>query len=341
MAAQYTKAPERRLVLPPLTDTAFWGSVLDDGASIVTALFRPGTLTIGSHDDEGTGPKTNPFKSESTPITAAFITDLTPLRTGSPEQLGSVHTSSSSHTASQTANPFMSQSTPITAAFITDLTPLGTGRPEQFGSVRTSFLSHTASQRGHKSKSKSPTSELSSLPTSTEPESSHGRDPPASATSPDGISVLPQQPGFTSSSGGILPQSTSNATPAVTHPPVAASRKPKNNTPIIAGVIAPVVFIALVAAGVLLYRRRQRSRDRREWERTHEAIADAVRQVNDPATLPVGAWNGSRSNLPFQSEKGGWESTEPLFDKSGGHQLGASTGGRAGDSPSYSPSDSV
>ncbi|KAJ7148410.1 hypothetical protein C8R43DRAFT_518181 [Mycena crocata] len=153
-------------------------------------------------------------------------------------------------------------------------------------------------------------------------------------TSPQSI------PDSGSSPAGFQPSSTSSFTPITSSIPIpvaAASNKSKNHTPIIAGVIAPVAFLVLIAAGVLMYKRRQRSRDRREWERTHAAIANAVRQVNDPAALPVGGWNQSRGDLPFPSEKGGWESTEPLFDKSAGYQLGAPLG----DSPSKSPFKSV
>ncbi|KAJ6592254.1 hypothetical protein DFH09DRAFT_1273363 [Mycena vulgaris] len=110
--------------------------------------------------------------------------------------------------------------------------------------------------------------------------------------------------------------------------PVLAVAKAKSKVPIIAGVIVPLVFIIIGAVAFILYKRRQRARDRREWERTHEAIADAVRQVGGPGAggtpsyAGSGAWShldlASRGDLGYAAahEKGsGDTATDPFIDR--------------------------
>jgi hypothetical protein len=84
-------------------------------------------------------------------------------------------------------------------------------------------------------------------------------------------------------------------------------------------VVVPLVLIILGVVAFILYKRRQRARDRREWERTHEAIADAVRQVGTPAPAGLPAWNPARGDVkePFDGD------TAPLFEKSGGSLPGS------------------
>ncbi|KAJ7625674.1 hypothetical protein FB45DRAFT_70541 [Roridomyces roridus] len=55
----------------------------------------------------------------------------------------------------------------------------------------------------------------------------------------------------------------------------------------IAAVLVPILVVSLAIAGVLLYKRWRRARDRREWERTHEEIADAVRDAENGTPGPV------------------------------------------------------
>ncbi|KAJ7464459.1 hypothetical protein FB451DRAFT_439356 [Mycena latifolia] len=135
--------------------------------------------------------------------------------------------------------------------------------------------------------------------------------------------------GFRSASSTGLPTNT-ESTPAViqlpTEPPastslppsdpsvpstplVLAATKSTSKMPIIVGVLVPLFFILAGAAAFILYKRRQRVRDRLEWERTHEAIADAVRQVNEhgvrgtPSYAGSGAWShldlASRGDLVY------------------------------------------
>ncbi|KAJ6614170.1 hypothetical protein B0H10DRAFT_2046270 [Mycena sp. CBHHK59/15] len=89
-----------------------------------------------------------------------------------------------------------------------------------------------------------------------------------------------------------LPVSPNASNAGDPSPPSTPSSK--SSTPIIAGVLVPVLVLLLATAALVLHRRRRRARDRREWERTHASIADAVRQVGGPATL-----SGSGSASPW------------------------------------------
>ncbi|KAJ7117441.1 hypothetical protein C8R44DRAFT_982980 [Mycena epipterygia] len=109
--------------------------------------------------------------------------------------------------------------------------------------------------------------------------------------------------------------------------PVAASAKSKSSkAPVIAGVLVPILLLLLGAAGFVLYKRRQRARDRREWERTHAEIADAVRQVGGSTggTPPYAGSVWSRVDLASRGdamgftaahEKGSGDAvTDPFID---------------------------
>jgi cytochrome c-type biogenesis protein CcmH/NrfF len=50
--------------------------------------------------------------------------------------------------------------------------------------------------------------------------------------------------------------------------------------------VTPLVLLLLLVVALALYKRRQRARDRREWERTDEAIGDNVRQVGGTPAAP-------------------------------------------------------
>jgi len=95
-------------------------------------------------------------------------------------------------------------------------------------------------------------------------------------------------------------------------------------------VLVPILVIILGAGGFVLYKRYQRARDRREWERTHAEIADAVRQVGGPATsgatspYSTGTWDPL--DLPSRGGTGvGYgvhdgDSGEAFVDKAVGYQ---------------------
>ncbi|KAJ7742797.1 hypothetical protein B0H16DRAFT_1562402, partial [Mycena metata] len=88
-----------------------------------------------------------------------------------------------------------------------------------------------------------------------------------------------------------FPATPPPATASSSRPTAAASTKSSTNKtmPIVVGIVVPLVLMILSGAAFFLYKRRQRARDRREWERTHEEIADAVREIGGPATVP--AWS--------------------------------------------------
>ncbi|KAJ7024824.1 hypothetical protein C8F04DRAFT_1130273 [Mycena alexandri] len=112
---------------------------------------------------------------------------------------------------------------------------------------------------------------------------------------------------------------------------VLASTKSNHQVPIIAGVVAPVVLIALGVAAWVFYRRHHRVRDRREWERTHASIADAVRQVASPGPIgrltPGAQWGhmdlASRTGTYRDAEYTrhvGDTITDPFVDSPAAHQ---------------------
>ncbi|KAJ7906019.1 hypothetical protein B0H13DRAFT_728828 [Mycena leptocephala] len=123
------------------------------------------------------------------------------------------------------------------------------------------------------------------------------------------------------SSGSSLFPSDNPADPTLAASPttstsLAAPSKSHNKAaPIIAGVVVPIVLIILAAAGFILYKRRKRARDRREWERTHAEIADAVRQIGAPVKVAVGpAWSGDLKTAP----DGDGDALSYSYEKSGG-----------------------
>ncbi|KAJ7314421.1 hypothetical protein DFH08DRAFT_895409 [Mycena albidolilacea] len=123
-------------------------------------------------------------------------------------------------------------------------------------------------------------------------------------------------PTFISSSFPISSDAVSpTPTPSSSTPINAASNK--KTARIIAGVVVPLVLIFIGVAAFIIYKRRQRARDRREWERTHDAIADAVRQVGGTPAPRLPAWRP-----PFNDVKAPLEGdTAPLFEKSGDPSL--------------------
>ncbi|KAF7370198.1 hypothetical protein MSAN_00650500 [Mycena sanguinolenta] len=124
-------------------------------------------------------------------------------------------------------------------------------------------------------------------------------------------------------SGPQSPPSSSVSSPATSLPTTAgaASHNNPKTARIVAGVLVPLVVIALGIAAFIIYKRRRRAHDRREWERTHEEIADAVRQVG--AATPVAilaagppAW-GDAKPVPDG------DSRAPPMDISGGTPPGS------------------
>ncbi|KAJ7717105.1 hypothetical protein DFH07DRAFT_346523 [Mycena maculata] len=170
------------------------------------------------------------------------------------------------------------------------------------------------------------------LPTLTAPSAS----PSASSSTFISSSSFSSSPPPPTSTGLALssPASTELAPPSSPSPSAART---KSATPfIVAGVIAPFILVGLAVTGVLLYKRRRRARDRREWERTHEEIADAVRQVGTPAP----SWARTRSDTELLHERGG-SVTDPLFYTFPAG--GLSVADNAGDLPwpAHSPSSSL
>ncbi|KAJ7227822.1 hypothetical protein B0H12DRAFT_1148412 [Mycena haematopus] len=117
------------------------------------------------------------------------------------------------------------------------------------------------------------------------------------------------------------PSDTSSEVARSTSIAVLSSSHSNNHVPIIAGVVAPVCLILLAAVAFVLHKRRRRSRDRREWERTHEAIADAVRQVGSPVPRNATPYAGSGVWSHLDRAKGSGDTvTNPFTDAPVAHQ---------------------
>ncbi|KAK7008270.1 hypothetical protein R3P38DRAFT_3025266 [Favolaschia claudopus] len=117
--------------------------------------------------------------------------------------------------------------------------------------------------------------------------------------------------------------SSSSEIPPVSTPqsPIAAASRHKNKTAsIIAGVLVPLFLLALCATAFIIHKRRRRARDRREWERTHAEIADAVREMHGEVPSAVAPWSMARVDVKAPPDYGGGEKAA-LFDKHGGEVL--------------------
>lgn len=114
--------------------------------------------------------------------------------------------------------------------------------------------------------------------------------PPASSSSSHASAQSPAVSAFTSSNSdqpSSLPASdTSNSNP------VGASSKPNHLPAILAGVLVPLLLALLIIAGVIVYKRRRRVKDKEEWEKTHNAIADAVREMGVPGAPVSSSYAG-------------------------------------------------
>ncbi|KAK7024908.1 hypothetical protein R3P38DRAFT_3193830 [Favolaschia claudopus] len=91
---------------------------------------------------------------------------------------------------------------------------------------------------------------------------------------------------------------------------------------IVAGVLVPLLLLALCATAFIIHKRRRRARDRREWERTHAEIADAVREMHGEVPSAVAPWSMARVDVKAPPDYGGGEKAA-LFDKHGGEVLSA------------------
>ncbi|KAJ7982808.1 hypothetical protein DFH06DRAFT_1318278 [Mycena polygramma] len=189
-----------------------------------------------------------------------------------------------------------------------------------------------ASSSGHLS---SPTSSIGPGPQSQSTLASSAPSASSSFTTPGDLPVVPPN----SAVAGPTTSPASDAVPSV--PVLASSSKPDDKTPIIVGVLVPVLLLFLAAAGFVLYKRRQRARDRREWERTHFEIAEAVRQVAGPGVTGAGGapyatvWAPSRSgDLAFASTGTAAATADPFVDKPH-HWQDAEHGLAAARSPFY------
>ncbi|KAJ7899368.1 hypothetical protein B0H13DRAFT_2030918 [Mycena leptocephala] len=101
-----------------------------------------------------------------------------------------------------------------------------------------------------------------------------------------------------------------------------ASTKSNHEVPIIASVVGAAVLIIVGLIGFCLRKRQRRARDRREWERTHEAIADAVRQVGSPDPMrAISPYGGSDAWSHLNLSKGSGDTvTDPFVDHPVAHQ---------------------
>ncbi|KAJ7464461.1 hypothetical protein FB451DRAFT_1179588 [Mycena latifolia] len=165
-----------------------------------------------------------------------------------------------------------------------------------------------------------PTGDRASRSETSTSSSSSAMDDSSSTSSPTSTSsYFNTTPTISVLQSSSSPQSPSS-TPSLN--PESLSSKPHSKTPIVAGVVTAILLLLLAAAAAALYQRRRRLRDRREWERTHAEIADAVREVGAGAGSAQGTWN------TFPREKGG--DMDPLF-----------ASGKEGGPATHSPSDSI
>ncbi|KAJ7906018.1 hypothetical protein B0H13DRAFT_728812 [Mycena leptocephala] len=119
-------------------------------------------------------------------------------------------------------------------------------------------------------------------------------------------------------SGSAFTTGSSSSSPSSPFSVGASSKSAPKTAAIIAGVLVPLFFLLFLGAAYFGYKRRRRLNDRREWERTHAEIADAVRNVSGPAT-PPSAWarldtasRGDLTDFASVNEKHG--DTEPFFE---------------------------
>ncbi|KAJ7166788.1 hypothetical protein C8R46DRAFT_266581 [Mycena filopes] len=177
----------------------------------------------------------------------------------------------------------------------------------------------------------------SASPTNQESLSTTGNTPsptPHAGIGAGGAAASPsthQSPSSTFASGvGNFPVATngdfsppSPSASALSAPPglaTAATAHGTNIGAILAGVIVPLFVLLLALAAFLAHKRRKRVCDRRQWERTHAEIADAVAQVGGPATTVPSAWTrfdtASRGDLTaYVNEKAArQESGDPFHD---------------------------
>ncbi|KAJ6480920.1 hypothetical protein C8R45DRAFT_318109 [Mycena sanguinolenta] len=212
----------------------------------------------------------------------------------------SLSSASSSSSASQSSDFSASSSQGVSSVSSSVQSSASlTSRTRHSTSSTTSSVFTTSNTTGDDTALSSSTSD----PTPPDPTS-----PPDSTTSPDST-ISPDGP--TSNEVSSSPTSIS----------VLSSPHSSSHVPIIAGVVAPVCLIIIAAIALVLYKRRQRARDRREWERTHEAIADAVRQVGSPVPRSVAPYAGSGTWSHLDLTKGSGDTvTNPFTDEPVAHQ---------------------
>ncbi|KAJ7066260.1 hypothetical protein C8F01DRAFT_697244 [Mycena amicta] len=137
-----------------------------------------------------------------------------------------------------------------------------------------------------------PSPEASSTPSVPEGGSGAlGTSPNECYEAPCTTTAPPQMPSGTNDLPSGVQQGEGNHSPTAppSSSPSSSAPKSHSSTPIIIGVVTCVGALLLAAIAFLIYRRLKRARDRRAWERTHEEIADAVRQVGGHARLS-GLW---------------------------------------------------
>ncbi|KAJ7625673.1 hypothetical protein FB45DRAFT_1060335 [Roridomyces roridus] len=161
----------------------------------------------------------------------------------------------------------------------------------------------------------------SSLPPSIPPSPLNTTTPTDS--SPPIIPLTDSGPTGSVSSNTEMATPSANSTTPASHAFNAAS-KPNNHTAVIAGVVAPIGLILLFALGFILYKRQRRTHDRRVWERTHEAIADAVRQVGSPipggGTRAMSPWTHVENPNPSVSRTGTSVGFSTMHERDGSRQ---------------------
>ncbi|KAJ6480919.1 hypothetical protein C8R45DRAFT_318060 [Mycena sanguinolenta] len=166
------------------------------------------------------------------------------------------------------------------ASTIHTLTPVtGTTSESPEGQISTGQISTPTSDSAMSDSSSAPTSSSALPPSDTGAAKSMFSMANAIASSSGTSGTMGSNPQF--------PPSGSVSHPAPSPSQIGAAAHNSETVRIVAGVLVPLVVIALGIAAFIIYKRRQRAHDRREWERTHDEIAHAVRQVGaaTPATV--------------------------------------------------------
>ncbi|KAJ7465945.1 hypothetical protein FB451DRAFT_1561250 [Mycena latifolia] len=248
----------------------------------------------------------NPYYSQCLPVAPGGLPSPSPPPPPPPPPTSTTTSSSSTPAASSPPTSSELEAPLSTTATSSDQAPLPTSSTED----GTTSSNPATAPSSRVKPADSNTSPASSSPGSSSAPAPSGPPAPSNAELGAGNTALGGSP---LSSSEVSPSASASAPASV----LAASKSPTKTTAIVAGVLVPLLFLLLGGAGFVLYKRRQRARDRLAWERTHAAIADAVRQVGSgPASTAASTWGAQG----YAAAGSGDTVTEPLVDAPVAHR---------------------